>query len=230
MITAITTQTAQGRLYEADMRLRPSGNQGPVATSWPAFQRYQREDAWLWEHLALVRATVVAGPKTVAEDVEQFRRCIVSQERDCGQVLSELTEMRIRIADARQPDSIWEAKIGAGRLQDIELFAQAGAVLTGEVKSGVRDGLKACVAAGIVNDADAQHLSQVHGILWRVQIASRLLSTEAVKPDSVGTGGQEVLLRAVGSETRRDAETRLEEMTKRAAEIIEKATQREEIG
>ncbi|WP_299546236.1 glutamine-synthetase adenylyltransferase [uncultured Tateyamaria sp.] len=228
MITAITTQTAQGRLYEADMRLRPSGNQGPVATSWPAFQRYQREDAWLWEHLALVRATVVAGPADVAEDVELFRRAVIGRARDPDSVVAELAEMRARIAAARQPASIWDAKIGAGRLQDIELLAQTGAVLIGEVRSGVRDGLNACVAVSILNDADAQHLAQTHAILWRVQIASRLLSTNAVDLDSLGAGGHEVLLRAVGVETRTAAEDRLTAMTEQAAAIIDIATQGKE--
>ncbi|WP_299207073.1 glutamine-synthetase adenylyltransferase [uncultured Tateyamaria sp.] len=228
MITAITTQTAQGRLYEADMRLRPSGNQGPVATSWSAFQRYQREDAWLWEHLALVRATVVAGPDSFAEDVEQFRCSIIGQVRDRRAVLVELSDMRARIAGARQPSSVWDAKTGAGRLQDIELFAQTGAVLTGEVRSGVRDGLNACVATGILSDVDAQHLSQTHALLWRVQIASRLLSVDAVDPDALGVGGQEVLMRAVELETRSAAENRLTAMTERAAAIIDAATQGEE--
>ncbi|APX11268.1 glutamine-synthetase adenylyltransferase [Tateyamaria omphalii] len=220
MITAITTQTSQGRLYEADMRLRPSGNQGPVATSWPAFQRYQREDAWLWEHLALVRATVVAGPDALAKDIGRFRQDILRQPRDRAEVLAELADMRARIASARQPASIWDAKIGPGRLQDIELLAQTGAVLTDEVRSGVRAGLNACVAAGVLNDADAQHLAQTHALLWAVQIASRLLSTEAVDLDALGAGGRDVLLRAVGCDRRDAAEGRLTRATDRAAHII----------
>ncbi|MBY5932839.1 glutamine-synthetase adenylyltransferase [Tateyamaria omphalii] len=220
MITAITTQTAQGRLYEADMRLRPSGNQGPVATSWPSFQRYQREDAWLWEHLALVRATVVAGPEVVARDIEQFRQDIIRQPRDTAHVMAELAEMRGRIAAAKQPASIWDAKIGPGRLQDIELIAQAGAVLTGETRSGVSEGLQACVAAGVLSDADAQHLLDTHALLWAMQIASRLLSTEAVDLDNLGLGGQGVLLRAVGCDRREAAEDRLTRATEGAAQII----------
>ena len=61
MITALTAPMAEGRLYEVDMRLRPSGNQGPVATGWASFQEYQRSDAWVWEHLALTRARVITG-------------------------------------------------------------------------------------------------------------------------------------------------------------------------
>ncbi len=227
MITAITAQTAQGRLYEADMRLRPSGNQGPVATSWSSFQRYQKEDAWLWEHLALVRADVIAGPKALAKDVSAFRQDIMQCPRDAAQVLKDLAEMRARIASAKQPASLWDVKIGAGRLQDIELLAQTGAVLSGDVRSGVKDGLSACVAAGVLKDADAQHLGTTHGVLWRVQIASRLLSTGTVDLDTLGTGGRDVLLRAVGCETRVAAEQQLAALTHTSARIIDAATGKE---
>src|SRR5210317_805597 len=63
LITAMTAPMAEGRVYEVDMRLRPSGNKGPVATSWDAFQSYQMGEAWIWEHLALSRARVIAGPQ-----------------------------------------------------------------------------------------------------------------------------------------------------------------------
>ncbi len=61
MVTALTAQMAEGRLYEVDMRLRPSGRQGPVATSIESFASYQRTEAWTWEHLALTRARVLVG-------------------------------------------------------------------------------------------------------------------------------------------------------------------------
>ena len=62
LITAMTAPMSEGRLYEMDMRLRPSGNKGPVATSWTSFQDYQRNEAWVWEHLALTRAAAIVGP------------------------------------------------------------------------------------------------------------------------------------------------------------------------
>ena len=61
LITALTAPTAEGELYEVDMRLRPSGRAGPVAVSLPAFERYQNQDAWTWEHMALTRLRPVAG-------------------------------------------------------------------------------------------------------------------------------------------------------------------------
>ena len=119
MITALTAPMAQGRLYEVDMRLRPSGNQGPVATSFKSFQSYQRNDAWVWEHLALTRAQVVAGPDALARDVEQDRREVLSLDRQRTVVLGEVAIMRRRIAESKTPESIWDAKIGGGRMQDI---------------------------------------------------------------------------------------------------------------
>ncbi len=57
-VTALSAQMSEGTLYEVDMRLRPSGRQGPVATGWAAFKSYQETEAWTWEHLALTRARV----------------------------------------------------------------------------------------------------------------------------------------------------------------------------
>jgi glutamate-ammonia-ligase adenylyltransferase len=64
---------SQGKLYEVDMRLRPSGSQGPVATRIASFESYQMGEAWVWEHLALTRADIVAGPQDLARDFEVER-------------------------------------------------------------------------------------------------------------------------------------------------------------
>ena len=71
LIAALSAQTAEGSLYQVDMRLRPSGNQGPVATSLASFIDYQRNSAWTWEHLALTRARVVSGPPELRQIIER---------------------------------------------------------------------------------------------------------------------------------------------------------------
>ncbi|MEO0390377.1 MAG: glutamine-synthetase adenylyltransferase [Pseudomonadota bacterium] len=223
MVTAITAQTAQGRLYEADMRLRPSGNQGPVATSWAAYQSYQSNDAWLWEHLALVRASCIAGPQELAADIGAFRRAILGTPRAGASVMSDLRDMRARIAEAKPPEGIWDAKIGPGRLQDIELLSQAGAVLSDATAVDVATGLAGCVAAGLLNDAQAQALGHTYAMLWRVQMAARLLSTQPVQLDDVGAGGRAVLLRAVGERTETEAERTLNAAHQAADTIISQA-------
>lgn len=223
MITAVTTQTAHGRLYEADMRLRPSGNQGPVATSWAAFQNYQENDAWLWEHLALSRAACITGPQDLCADIETFRQRIIARPRDTESVLSDLRDMRARIAAAKAPQGVWDAKLGPGRLQDIELLSQAGLILTGAADRDVRTGLEATVRAGLLDAGGARTLLRTYDIMFRVQMAARLLSVGPIDAQAVGSGGQAVLLRAVEAETVDAAEAALEDMTVRAAAIIDAA-------
>ncbi len=69
LITAATAQTTEGVLYDVDMRLRPSGSKGPVATSLSSFKLYHRESAWTWEKLALTRARVICGDPSLVEDL-----------------------------------------------------------------------------------------------------------------------------------------------------------------
>ena len=220
LITAITAQTAQGRLYEVDMRLRPSGNQGPVATSWASYQSYQINDAWLWEHLALVRAMTIAGPDGLARDVEAFRQSILSKPRAPDTVLADLSDMRSRIADAKGAGGVWDVKIGAGGVQDIELLAQAGVVLSAHMDKDVPGGLRACVAAGLLNDAQAQTLEETYEMLWRVQMAVRLIGASPAPDADVGTGGLGVLLRAVQEPSLVTAESALSAAYETAADII----------
>ena len=223
MITAITAQTAQGRLYEADMRLRPSGNQGPVATSWPSFQSYQRNDAWFWEHLALTRARAVAGPDTLADDIEALRCDVLATSRNLGDALRDLTEMRGRIAAAKAPGSLWDVKVGPGRLQDIELLSQTGALLQGAAARDIAAGLDGCVAAGLLTDVQCAALTDAYGLLTSVQMAARLLSTGPLDVGNIGVGGQAILLRATQSERIEAGEARLAETYHNSAAIIDAA-------
>ncbi|MEP5632121.1 MAG: glutamine-synthetase adenylyltransferase [Tateyamaria sp.] len=223
LITAITAQTAQGRLYEVDMRLRPSGNQGPVATSWLAYQSYQMNEAWLWEHLAVVRAVCVAGPSDLSQHITDFRAKVLACPRVKSDVLSELATMRARIAAAKPPTGIWDAKIGPGRMQDIELLSQTGTVLTPGHKQSVAGGLAACVAVGVLDDAGAQVLNDAYAMLWAVQMAARLLSTGAVGPDTVGSSGMAVLLRATQENDVAAAEAKLAQIHAAACAVIDKA-------
>ena len=82
LVPAISAPTAAGRLYEVDMRLRPSGRQGPVATGLSAFRDYQTTEAWTWEHLALTRARPVAGAFELFDDIRRVRGDVLAQARD----------------------------------------------------------------------------------------------------------------------------------------------------
>ncbi|MEP5153799.1 glutamine-synthetase adenylyltransferase [Planktotalea sp.] len=204
MVTAMTAPMAEGRLYEVDMRLRPSGTQGPVATSWQSFQDYQKNQAWLWEHLALTRARVVAGTDDLAKDVDALRCDIVARPRDTAMVLSEVAKMRARIQAAKAAQ-IWDGKLGKGRLQDIELLAQAGLLGSGSQDRDILKGLEACVVLEWLNAAEGQALIKSYRLFWAMQLATKLLSEttidDADMPEVIGQGGLSFLLRETGFDT-----------------------------
>ena len=185
MVTAMTAPMSQGKLYEIDMRLRPSGNQGPVATSLASFDSYQRSEAWVWEHLALTRADVVAGPSNLAVAVHALRDDILARPTERDRALAEVAEMRSRIAQAKAPAGPWDAKIGPGRLQDIELLAQAGALLAGTTARHIPDGLTAACTVGLIDKQEAETLKQAYTRCWALQCAGRLLSAEPLGEETL---------------------------------------------
>lgn len=226
LVTALSAPMAQGRLYEVDMRLRPSGTQGPVATSLASFKNYQVNEAWTWEHLALTRARPIAGEVSLMAEVEAFRCEVLATAQDQAQVRADVIEMRARISAAKHPDGPWDAKIGAGRLQDIELLSQTCALLAGHARRAVAEGLKAGVAIGWLSAAEATELGAAYRLCWQVQLASKLLSGSTIVPDDIGAGGRAFLLRETGHETIDGLLADMGERAARAAEFITAALER----
>ena len=124
LISALSAQTNYGALYNVDMRLRPSGRSGPVATSIDAFASYQESEAWTWEHMALTRARVVSGPSAFASRVEAVIRAVLCRRRDPMTVAADVVEMRQAIAKEKGEDAGWDLKYAAGGLIDLEFIAQ----------------------------------------------------------------------------------------------------------
>src|SRR6056297_2426699 len=230
MITALTAPMSEGRLYEVDMRLRPSGNQGPVAAGWQSFQNYQQNQAWVWEHLALTRARVIAGPAELAQDVEAFRVALLAGKGTPDKVLEEVAAMRRRIADAKTPAGPWDTKLGPGRMQEIELLAQAGALMAGDAGRTVEDGLQAGVAIGWLSDADKKALSRAYRLCWDILQAARLLSDRPLDPGNLGEGGAGFVLRETGHDTLACLQGELEQATLWAGQVIDAALARRPEG
>jgi glutamate-ammonia-ligase adenylyltransferase len=124
LISALSSQTNYGALYPVDMRLRPSGRSGPVATSLDAFADYQDSEAWTWEHMALTRARVVSGPPAFAARVEEVIRAVLCRKRDPAAIAADVAEMRQAIAKEKGEDARWDLKYAAGGLVDLEFIAQ----------------------------------------------------------------------------------------------------------
>ncbi len=124
LINALTSLTGEGRLYEVDMRLRPSGNAGPLSVSLQSFSNYQRESAWTWEHLALTRARVVAGSADFAARIDDAIREALTAKRPAGELIISVAEMRVRIAREHGSENHWNVKHVRGGLVDCEFMAQ----------------------------------------------------------------------------------------------------------
>jgi glutamate-ammonia-ligase adenylyltransferase len=203
LVTALTAQMPEGRLYEVDMRLRPSGRAGPVATSLASFTTYQETAAWTWEHLALTRARVLVGEPTLAGEVEAFRRELLAAKGQGARVKPDVAEMRARLQAAKPAQGGWDAKNGPGRIMDIELAAQTTALIAGSparsVERQIAAGHKVTGHGPILPDSDAQRLSSAYRLLWRLHAAAQLLSERALDWESLGEGGRAFILRETGA-------------------------------
>ncbi len=199
MVTALSAPMAEGRLYQVDMRLRPSGRQGPVATSLPAFALYQLEDAWTWEHLALTRARPMAGDAALLEDIEAVRAEVLARPRDRTAILGDVAEMRARLHEAKPPRHWLDVGAGAGGLQDIDLLAQAGTLLAGASERSQLAQLAAMKNVLSLASDDASTLERAVHQFWTVRTAARLVFGDTV-PEDIGIGAAGFLSRATGQD------------------------------
>ena len=138
IISMLTTRTTAGGLYDVDMRLRPSGDAGLLATSLSAFARYQEEQAWTWEHQALIRARVLVGDSTLTQQFDQVRLNVLSRQRSLPILQAEVSEMRAKMRhnhgtqithsglgeNAFNADVQFDLKQDAGGIVDIEFMVQ----------------------------------------------------------------------------------------------------------
>ncbi|WP_323008308.1 glutamine-synthetase adenylyltransferase [Paracoccus sp. (in: a-proteobacteria)] len=225
MITAVSAPTAAGRLYEVDMRLRPSGRQGPVATSVQSFRDYQMSEAWTWEHLALTRARVIGicgtDAAALADEVEALRVEVLQKRGSDPRVMPDLAEMRARIFAAKAPDGAWEAKIGRGRLQDIELLAQCFALRAGSPVRAAQAQLRTGPRLGLIGREDAEKLASARRFLWSLQCSGRLLTERPLDMTNLGKGGQAFLLRETGMASLEDLAARLAEAAETSGAVID---------
>jgi [glutamine synthetase] adenylyltransferase / [glutamine synthetase]-adenylyl-L-tyrosine phosphorylase len=124
LISALNAQTNHGVLYQVDMRLRPSGRSGPLATRIDGFAGYQETEAWTWEHLALTRARVVWASPAFAAHVGKVIRDVLCRPREPRTIAPDVAEMRAAIATEKGDGDKWDLKYVAGGLIDIEFIAQ----------------------------------------------------------------------------------------------------------
>jgi glutamate-ammonia-ligase adenylyltransferase len=167
LVSSLTVATRRGRLYEVDMRLRPSGGQGPLATQMKGFLAYQLEEAETWEHMTLTRARVVAGDAALGGEVEAAIKVALRQPCDPDLLRRSVREMRALIAREKGETDPWDLKLAAGGVIDVEFIAQFLALRHGAAHAGVLAVEPAQVIAnagqlGLIPAGDSDRLVAAH--------------------------------------------------------------------
>ncbi len=156
-------------------------------------------EAWTWEHLAMTRARPIAGDPGLMGRFEDLRCAILRAKGAGATVLTDVAEMRARIAAAKSSQGVWDAKLGPGRLQDVELIAQMLALRAGSAARDVEGQIAAGVAAGLVEPDEKAALCKAAALFWQLQAAARLLTGGVLVPDDLGEGGRRFVLRETGA-------------------------------
>jgi glutamate-ammonia-ligase adenylyltransferase len=179
LVSALTAPTRRGRLYDVDLRLRPQGGKGPLASQFRGFVSYQRTEAELWEHMALTRARVLAADDGFGEELQSALRDILAKERDPKHVFGEVRIMRDLIAKEKGEDDPWDLKLAAGGLTDLDFLAQALVLAHAHRHpSLIRLSTAATFAEaqqrGLLDASDARDLIDAHRLLNDVHQWQRL--------------------------------------------------------
>jgi len=182
----LSAPTSVGPLYEIDTRLRPSGTQGPLVVSVESFERYQRESAWTWEHMALTRARTVYGSADARIAVDALIADVLAQPRDRAIVRRDVVKMRADIAQNKRPLGVLDVKLGDGGLVDLEFAVQFEQLASGR---GLTPDL------GAATEALFPSLRGAHDFLTRLLVTLRLVSPDMAVPCPVT---QPVVARACG--------------------------------
>lgn len=201
LISAFTTRTNYGVLYDVDMRLRPSGRAGPVASRLDAFAAYQEQEAWTWEHLALTRARVISAAPEFRSRIEQVIRAVLTRPRDASIIANDVAEMRRAIAQEKGEDDVWDLKYAAGGMVDIDFIAQylqlvhayeAPDILHVNTLSALDNATR----LGFLTQADAEVLRPAARLYQNLTQILRLCVSEKFNPDTAGDDLLRVMVRA----------------------------------
>ena len=203
LISALAAPTSEGSLYEVDMRLRPSGQKGPVATHLQGFIEYHERESWTWEHMALSRARVITGPPQLRAEVEHAIEAVLTQQRDKARTVQDVRDMRQLIFKEKGSEDLWELKQVRGGLIDLEFIAQHLQLVHAARYPKVLDtntisALSKLRDAGLLSPAAADALIPAARLYQAVTQVLRLCLDGPFRPDAAPDGLKMLLARAGG--------------------------------
>jgi len=201
LINTLTVPTNYGKLYDVDMRLRPSGGSGPLATSLASFEHYQANDAWTWEHMALTRARVISASPAFGARVEALIKRVLARERDPVVTAGDVAEMREAVATERGEGERWNLRDAAGGLLDIEFIAQYLQLVHAATHPGILDTNTARVLdnaarLGVLAPDDADVLRAAVRLYHNLTQILRLCVSKPFDPKTAGAGLLRLMARA----------------------------------
>jgi [glutamine synthetase] adenylyltransferase / [glutamine synthetase]-adenylyl-L-tyrosine phosphorylase len=201
LISALTAQTNYGALYRVDMRLRPTGRSGPVATSIARFRDYQEREAWTWEHMALTRARVVSAAPEFCARIEAVIAEVLGRPRDRAAVAADILEMRAAIAAEKGEGERWDLRYAGGGLVDVEFIAQYLELVHAAEHREILDvstarALEKAARLGVLAPEDADILRPAARLYQNLTHFLRLCLTAKFDPENAGPGLLGLLARA----------------------------------
>jgi glutamate-ammonia-ligase adenylyltransferase len=201
LISAFTTRTNYGVLYEVDMRLRPSGRAGPVASHVDSFAEYQDREAWTWEHMALTRARVISASPEFRRQIEEIIHQVLTRSRDTAGVASDVADMRRAIALEKGEDDIWDLKYAAGGMVDIDFIAQYLQLVHAADKPDILDVstlhvLDNAARLGVLAPSSAEILRSAARLYHDLTQILRLCVSDKFNPETSGEDLLRIMARA----------------------------------
>src|SRR5215207_528980 len=201
LISAFTTRTNYGVLYDVDMRLRPSGRAGPLASRIGSFAHYQEREAWTWEHMALTRARVISASPAFRARIEGTIRSVLTRPRDVAGTAGDVADMRRAIALEKGEGDIWDLKLAAGGLVDIDFIAQYLQLVHASEKPEILSVstlqvLDNAARLGVLPPSDAEILRQAARLYHDLTQILRLCVTGKLNPETSGDNLLRVMARA----------------------------------
>ncbi len=179
VIASLSVPTVEGALFEVDTRLRPSGAQGPLAVSFDSFARYQREEAWTWEHMALTRARVLFGRDQARAALNGIIAQVLTKPRDPADLRADVLKMRGEIARHKPPRGALDVKLARGGLVDLEFLVHYVQLGSGQgLRPAMEVALAELTAAGLL----PPDLMSAREVLARMLVAARLLASDSNAP------------------------------------------------
>lgn len=225
LISAFTTRTNYGVLYDVDMRLRPSGRAGPLASRIDSFAEYQEHEAWTWEHMALTRARVISASPAFKARIEAVVREVLTRRRETTIIANDVLEMRRAIAEEKGESDIWDIKNAAGGMVDIEFVAQYLQLIYAAEKPDILDVstgqvLDNAARLGVLSQSDADILRAASRLYHDLTQIIRLCVTEKFKPETAGEDLLRVLTRAGDAPDFSSLEARVRETQNDVREVF----------